>query len=122
MCNKSDYQFKSHLHKNPDDIIIMLLFSWLHIFIFVCESDWSVYEVCDIDILCLKSNFICSLYQYIQHNVKMYTMACRRVLSSTPLQIIDPRTLCDHVRWDPCPHSMARPRVADGGTASRYGG
>jgi hypothetical protein len=29
--------------------------------------------------------------------------------------------LC-HVRWDPCPHSMARPRVADGGTASRYGG
>jgi hypothetical protein len=27
-----------------------------------------------------------------------------------------------HVRWDPCPHSMARPRVADGGTASRYGG
>jgi hypothetical protein len=20
-----------------------------------------------------------------------------------------------HVRWDPCPHSMARPRVADGG-------
>jgi hypothetical protein len=28
----------------------------------------------------------------------------------------------EHVRWDPCPHSMARPRVADGGTASRYGG
>jgi hypothetical protein len=27
-----------------------------------------------------------------------------------------------HVRWDPCPHSMARPRVADGGTASRYVG
>jgi hypothetical protein len=27
-----------------------------------------------------------------------------------------------HVRRDPCPHSMARPRVADGGTASRYGG
>jgi hypothetical protein len=27
-----------------------------------------------------------------------------------------------HVRWDPCPHSMARPRLADGGTASRYGG
>jgi hypothetical protein len=27
-----------------------------------------------------------------------------------------------YVRWDPCPHSMARPRVADGGTASRYGG
>jgi hypothetical protein len=27
-----------------------------------------------------------------------------------------------HVRWDHCPHSMARPRVADGGTASRYGG
>jgi hypothetical protein len=24
--------------------------------------------------------------------------------------------------WGPCPHSMARPRVADGGTASRYGG
>jgi hypothetical protein len=30
--------------------------------------------------------------------------------------------LMGHVRWDPCPHSMARPRVADGGTASRYGG
>jgi hypothetical protein len=27
-----------------------------------------------------------------------------------------------HVRWNPCPHSMARPRVADGGTASRYEG
>jgi hypothetical protein len=27
-----------------------------------------------------------------------------------------------HVRWGPCPHSMARPRVADGGTASSYGG
>jgi hypothetical protein len=27
-----------------------------------------------------------------------------------------------HVRWDSCPHSMARPWVADGGTASRYGG
>jgi hypothetical protein len=27
-----------------------------------------------------------------------------------------------HVTWGPCPHSMARPRVADGGTASRYGG
>jgi hypothetical protein len=27
-----------------------------------------------------------------------------------------------HVRWDPCPHSMARSRVADGGTASKYGG
>jgi hypothetical protein len=26
-----------------------------------------------------------------------------------------------HVRWGPCPHSMARPRVADGGTASSYG-
>jgi hypothetical protein len=25
-------------------------------------------------------------------------------------------------RWGPCPHSMARPRVADGGTASSYGG
>jgi hypothetical protein len=25
------------------------------------------------------------------------------------------------VRWGPCPHSMARPRVADGGTASSYG-
>jgi hypothetical protein len=31
-------------------------------------------------------------------------------------------TCVSHVRWDPCPHSMARPRVADGGTASRYGG
>jgi hypothetical protein len=30
--------------------------------------------------------------------------------------------LLDHVRWGPCPHSMARPRVADGGTASSYGG
>jgi hypothetical protein len=27
-----------------------------------------------------------------------------------------------HVTWGPCPHSMARPRVADGGTASRYRG
>jgi hypothetical protein len=27
-----------------------------------------------------------------------------------------------HVRWVPCHHSMARPRVADGGTASIYGG
>jgi hypothetical protein len=27
-----------------------------------------------------------------------------------------------HVRWGPCPHGMARPWVADGGTASRYGG
>jgi hypothetical protein len=27
-----------------------------------------------------------------------------------------------HVRWGPCPHSMARPRVADGGTASSFGG
>jgi hypothetical protein len=27
-----------------------------------------------------------------------------------------------HVRWSPCPHSVARPRVADGGTASSYGG
>jgi hypothetical protein len=27
-----------------------------------------------------------------------------------------------HVRWGPCPHSMARPRVTDGGTASSYGG
>jgi hypothetical protein len=27
-----------------------------------------------------------------------------------------------HITWGPCPHSMARPRVADGGTASRYGG
>jgi hypothetical protein len=27
-----------------------------------------------------------------------------------------------HVRWGPCPHCMARPRVADGGTASSYGG
>jgi hypothetical protein len=27
-----------------------------------------------------------------------------------------------HVRWGPCPQSMAHPRVADGGTASRYGG
>jgi hypothetical protein len=26
------------------------------------------------------------------------------------------------VRWVPCHHSMARPRVADGGTASSYGG
>jgi hypothetical protein len=25
-------------------------------------------------------------------------------------------------RLGPCPHGMARPRVADGGTASRYGG
>jgi hypothetical protein len=24
--------------------------------------------------------------------------------------------------WGPCHHSMARPRVADGGTASSYGG
>jgi hypothetical protein len=27
-----------------------------------------------------------------------------------------------HVRWGPCPHSMARPRVADGGTTFSYGG
>jgi hypothetical protein len=27
-----------------------------------------------------------------------------------------------HVTWGTCTHSMARPRVADGGTASRYGG
>jgi hypothetical protein len=27
----------------------------------------------------------------------------------------------NHVRWGPCPHSMARPQVADGGTASSYG-
>jgi hypothetical protein len=27
-----------------------------------------------------------------------------------------------HVRWGPCPHSMARPRIADRGTASSYGG
>jgi hypothetical protein len=27
-----------------------------------------------------------------------------------------------NVRWDPCPHSMARPRIADGGKASSYGG
>jgi hypothetical protein len=26
-----------------------------------------------------------------------------------------------HVMWGPFPHSMARPRVADGGTASTYG-
>jgi hypothetical protein len=26
----------------------------------------------------------------------------------------------DHVRWSLCPHSMARPRVEDGGTASSY--
>jgi hypothetical protein len=26
-----------------------------------------------------------------------------------------------HVTWAACPHSLARPRVADGGTASRYG-
>jgi hypothetical protein len=26
------------------------------------------------------------------------------------------------MRWGPCPHSMARPQVADGGTASSYGG
>jgi hypothetical protein len=26
------------------------------------------------------------------------------------------------VKFQPCPHGMARPRVADGGTASRYGG
>jgi hypothetical protein len=27
-----------------------------------------------------------------------------------------------HARWDPCHHSMARPRVADGEAASSYGG
>jgi hypothetical protein len=27
-----------------------------------------------------------------------------------------------HIRRGPCPHSMARPRVADGGMASSYGG
>jgi hypothetical protein len=27
-----------------------------------------------------------------------------------------------HVRWGPCPHSMARPRVTDGGTTSSFGG
>jgi hypothetical protein len=27
-----------------------------------------------------------------------------------------------HVGCGPCPHSMARPRVADGGTVSSYGG
>jgi hypothetical protein len=26
------------------------------------------------------------------------------------------------VKWGPCPHSMAHPRVVDGGTASSYGG
>jgi hypothetical protein len=26
------------------------------------------------------------------------------------------------VRWVPCHHSTARPRIADGGTASSYGG
>jgi hypothetical protein len=29
-------------------------------------------------------------------------------------------TGCLHVRWGPCPHSMACPRVADGGKASSY--
>jgi hypothetical protein len=33
--------------------------------------------------------------------------------------IISPRL---KMRWGPCPHSVARPRVADGGTASSYGG
>jgi len=27
-----------------------------------------------------------------------------------------------HVRCDPCHHGMARPQVADGGKASKYGG
>jgi hypothetical protein len=27
-----------------------------------------------------------------------------------------------HVRWVPCHRGMARPQVADGGKASRYGG
>jgi hypothetical protein len=27
-----------------------------------------------------------------------------------------------HVTWVPCHHGMARPQVADGGKASRYGG
>jgi hypothetical protein len=27
-----------------------------------------------------------------------------------------------HIRWYPCHHSMARPRVVDGGTVSSYGG
>jgi hypothetical protein len=27
-----------------------------------------------------------------------------------------------HVRWGLCHHSMVRPRVADGGVASRHGG
>jgi hypothetical protein len=27
-----------------------------------------------------------------------------------------------HVRWGPCPHSMAHPQVADGGTASAMEG
>jgi hypothetical protein len=30
--------------------------------------------------------------------------------------------MAPHVRWGPCHHSMSRPRVADGGTASWYGG
>jgi hypothetical protein len=41
-----------------------------------------------------------------------------KVLSS----IFEPKRQKVHVRWGPCPHSMARPRVADGGTASSYGG
>jgi hypothetical protein len=27
-----------------------------------------------------------------------------------------------HISWVPCHHDMARPQVADGGKASRYGG
>jgi hypothetical protein len=29
---------------------------------------------------------------------------------------------CSYPEMGPCPRSMARPRVADGGTASSYGG
>jgi hypothetical protein len=40
-------------------------------------------------------HFICSLYQYTANVVKLYTKACRRVLSSTLLYLIGSESSCD---------------------------
>jgi len=36
--------------------------------------------------------------------------------------LLKPYEVLPHVRWVPFHHGMARPQVADGGKASRYGG
>jgi hypothetical protein len=35
---------------------------------------------------------------------------------------MEPEGSLPHSQVGPCQHGMARPRVADGGTASKYGG